>query len=369
MTEYLPLRAVFESKTGRSTQFTDVVPEEFTIRLNPRFRTDGHGPQVWSETPIREVELVAPVRVWSEAVWDFVDEPTLHHEVSDEEFAAQVFDALVEAVEDVWIPDEFHYVLHSAGYDSRLMSLAIRELYRRNGSGWLGEVLFVECFGEGPWFRQVMEVEGWGESQYFVYDGYYERTFDFGTAWQRMGAGTFAWPMNLWWEPLEWAREVGLVPDDGQCWSAKGANRAGTMGILGNLQEELQDAPYGIVSSFPLSCDWVFPFADFRYVRALRTYGGGRHDTHFIQDVLDVVEADLQGIPNPDFTDWVRFELPDAVFDKAVSDYRASWYGRELHPYIEFEPKPNVFESYWGHWALASYCEHVREEGRQIHID
>jgi len=69
--------------------------------------------------------------------------------------------ALERHIEASWNPDARHVVMHSSGYDSRLLSALLHRIASRRGPGWLGETKFV-CFQpEIEFARAIFNHIGW----------------------------------------------------------------------------------------------------------------------------------------------------------------------------------------------------------------
>jgi len=96
-------------------------------------------------------------------------------------------------------------VLHSSGYDSRILSSCLMEL--REAGYDLGDIHF-RCHGpEGPTFKQIMELQGWEPDEFSVFEHPPEDHFDM-CRWDRPGVGGWTRataPMNFWRD---------IVPED-----------------------------------------------------------------------------------------------------------------------------------------------------------
>lgn len=72
------------------------------------------------------------------------------NKISEEEFCNQFIEAFKETVLDLWDENKHHIILHSSGYDSRMLSWTIKEL-------GLPNVTYVCMEPEGREFRLVMK--------------------------------------------------------------------------------------------------------------------------------------------------------------------------------------------------------------------
>jgi len=76
----------------------------------------------------------------------------------------KLLSVLIQNIENKWDSNKIHVLPHSSGYDSRLMSCAIKSLAKKNGTDWMGETYFI-CFQpEIKQFLDIMRYEGWLEN-------------------------------------------------------------------------------------------------------------------------------------------------------------------------------------------------------------
>lgn len=373
---------IYESAVGRSARLIEIIPETVTIRAEPRFYW--HRIPAWVNdlpahwTVFEEVSIVDPEKVWSPEVTAFVEEcrGVERVQISWVDFVQICLQGLADAIKRAWWPGEAHLVLHSAGWDSRLMSLAIRALGESLGEDWLGDVLFLECANEAAEFKQIMQLGGWDESQYVVYnegappDEYHARSLNFETAWERMDGGMRAYPFNMFWDTVEWAQEEGLVPDDVQCWSGFAANHMvkSVVAASETMAEELCAVSRLAVSAIPLRGEWVFPYTDLDFMRTLVRFGKGQRAWEVTEDVAISLEPGYAKIENPVFV--LYRSLSNRLIKQAALDYASSWYG-QLMP-LAMGDAYHVpghaldFNKGWGHWGLASLCEQLRIRGHTL---
>lgn len=389
MTSFYPRQKVFECAGKRSANLIDVLPRRVTLRrdVEPWAHLIVHRRD---RTPFAGVRVAKGRTVWGEACLDLADHPPRRIEVDDARFFDEVWPVFLGIVERAWDPAKFHFVLHSSGLDSRLISAAIRALARKNGPDWLGDVLFVECDGEAGTFKALMEATGWKPHQYAVYrqayidpagrlyPGYHLYSLEFAHAWRRLN-GYAAFPINCWWEPVQWFQESGRIPGDAdlQCWTGHAAN------TITRFWHE----PYGIrhlfrfhwhtaYAQYGLKGTWVHPFLHLDYIRAVYQHGLGRRDYRAM--ILDRVLPEAASIP-PDT--WQQRQARghrdahEVLLKHALADYRQSWYGREVRPDLQPDPpewmgRPRQlsYTEWWCAWALASLCEHLREHGYIIDV-
>ncbi|MFN4199629.1 MAG: hypothetical protein ACK4FS_11450, partial [Flavobacterium sp.] len=101
-----------------------------------------------------------------------------------------IIESLHRAIEKTWDPTKFHIILHSSGYDSRIISKVIANLRDKNGRKWLGKVLFICWEPEGESFEKIMKAEGWEPNEYHICnrnaqpDEYYSEVLAFEQCWK-----------------------------------------------------------------------------------------------------------------------------------------------------------------------------------------
>ena len=176
-------------------------------------RTDllyGGSKGFWNSCPIREIRsepgTVTPeVKALAELRERYIDEPV-----------PLLYDLAMKSIAESWRPDAFHLVFHTSGWDSRIISGAIKALLAENGPDWLGEgLLFLTNRWEAPRFLQVMEAMGWPANQYAVYDNGSAKTEHFAEhAYDMWLCAPFPRPGNFFWYLPAWAEREGLIPSE-----------------------------------------------------------------------------------------------------------------------------------------------------------
>ena len=104
-----------------------------------------------------------------------------------------IIQAICDTLVELWEPGKTMVILHSSGYDSRILSGCIRKLQKERGDAWLGDVLFLCNRWEGKSFLEIMRLQGWKKSQYAVYDEgpddeHYRISLGFATHWYAVNA-------------------------------------------------------------------------------------------------------------------------------------------------------------------------------------
>lgn len=377
-----PRERKFRSYYGHSSRLIDVVRPFREVHVRRDFKYDR-----WAnnhDTVFREAEVVPHYETQRSFLNALDKEESAGAKRPDlRSFAEGYMDRLVYAMEDTWKPDKIHLVATSSGFDSRCITMAILRLVEMHGPDWLGKVIFFEAAGEHEPFIQLMEKQGWNKDQYLVcYGGksteYHDFSFDFSRAWQRLN-GFISYPVNVWYTPIEWMQEQGIIPNDDsqiQCFTMYGANE--TTRANKHHHQTLDFYfwwhYYHMLSAFPLKGEWVHPCyhpSVLKYLQVNRDYLAN------ISDALSVCSV-VAPLLFPQFQDIKKMSTKDVkllgyldpsrrIIEQTEKDYRASWYGREVHP--EIEPARDIeYRDWWGHWATASMCEYLKQQGRSVQV-
>jgi len=322
-----------------------------------------------------EVDIVPFEESMPEDVLALVNNPPEPQERAEP--IRDLFRIFLRAVEDVWDPNKFHFVMHSSGHDSRLLSWAIKCLYEEKGTDWLGDILFVEWDGESVPFKQIMEAEGWSDLQWAVYNPegigtkeYHAESIEFATAWERLN-GQVSIPLSLWYTPVAYFQQRDVVPEDDelQCWNGVFANEVlkytewyGSLAMaLCKLQDNMQ-------CTTTQKGDFVWPYLNLKWIAAKHAFGRG-FGWHQ-QQIIEGVTSELTHIPRIDSSTIKRGpyrHISERLLEKAKQDFNHSWYAKNASLVPPFPPHSSLkYTCWWGHWALASLCEHLLEQGHTI---
>lgn len=343
---------IYESEIGKSHAFHEVCPKKLTLRkdLHPRiFKPiilDG-----WTGTIFNEVNIVPFNKAYSSKLKNFGQKKISRVKVSREKFSVTMFNMLSDIIEQTWDPYKFHVLPHSSGYDSRLISTILKRLRKKNGSDWFGDYVFIESNGESEQFKQVMKMEGW-RKHIVMYEGKdpseaHSHSFNFKDAWK---AGLIGFPVNSWYSQVEWLKKMDIAPESVQCYTGYGANETTTAvrksKLYSNMNYHSEYKPSNLglyfawhylhqLSAFTLNGDWIHPFYNLNYLKALIKYSKG-HIEHLHPGlsvssvVLETMEPELAKIRKM-VTGEVRkkgfFTVSDRIIKQAVKNYKSSWYG------------------------------------------
>lgn len=385
---------------GESHLVHEVTPQKITLRKEYHplfFATHTNGVH---ETPFKEISIVP-----FDGANEFISEDIKKGDLILKDFVNLIYDKLTEIVEKTWAKDKFHAVMHSSGYDSRLLSMIIKRLHEKNGDEWLGRFLFIEADGEGPEARACLRLEGWENKRMLVFNEgaepseYHAYNLDFKDAWRRVNVFS-GWPVNCWYFPIEYYQKKGVLPEDVQCYTGYGQNETtaailtdGYRPYLPPLQKLINKYEgkqrigyyfwwhyYHTLASFPLKGEWVHPFYNFDYLRLFIKYGRKFEGeiwkeqrvlqqslTRFMLDYLNPIHHKVKKLVTSHVRSRGYRTLSRELFEQVKSDYFNSWYGK-LHPEI-IPTNQIIYCEWWGHWALASYCEYLLETGHEIEVE
>jgi hypothetical protein len=84
-----------------------------------------------------------------------------HISVDQGELATRVVRAIEIFIEKFWVSKKFHFMMHSSGHDSRILSYILKKLHKKLGDDWLGQVVFCCWPPEVNEFFTIMDWMGW----------------------------------------------------------------------------------------------------------------------------------------------------------------------------------------------------------------
>jgi len=167
--------------------------------LNPQFNPAPH------QTPFNEI-IGTKAKDVIKSEYDCIFEPQLVTKLNVPEFAMQLKNIVKEYFLQVWDSNKNHIVFHSAGYDSRIISIVLMELREEKGSDWIGQIHFRCHQPECDDFNEIMKREGWDKSQYSCWEGSEKDYYDVGRKEVVLnGFVSYVQQMNFWSDiiPLE----------------------------------------------------------------------------------------------------------------------------------------------------------------------
>jgi len=288
------------------------------------------------------------------------------------------FDGLVETlkcfIEEKWSRDKHHLIQHSSGWDSRIMSSIIRQIYEERGDCWLGDASFVAWGHETDLAAKIIEIEGWNVSLFTPLpkdEHYFNYGLDFSYAWRGLN-GVAGYPIN---NP-DWAfnmlRKRGIIPEDPertQVWAASWFNEMFNAIMCPEPFEErfikfyyyCTNAQYGAAFDF----EFVQPLFNPRSIKHLvETQIHLRGTSSEIRErLMNHLDKKLIRFPR---LDPQIVKVPQRFFERAKQDYSNSWYGK-THPLVPRKTTRDIrYASWWADWSTASLCEHLVEEDVKV---
>lgn len=360
-----------------STSMSRVIPRDLTLYSEL-------DPAMWSsmrrrrgQTIFHEVELASFDKWHPQASRLLPLDSVKPEQVSENYFANVVFAALRESVHELWNTKKSHCIFTSSGYDSRLLAFIIMSLYKEFGDTWLGNTVFLECNGEPTGFLNAMEAIGWDRSRCFVYNegapvgDYHAASIDFESAWTRNEdlAGN---PSAFSWVGLDWIMKQDIIPSDAQLFSGFFSNELAGAVMNGiTMYDTFERLYYRHLPNKLLktSVKTARPYQSLDVMEAVIKYSDGhlKPKGGIAYPVLKhCAPSALANLPNAEYP-ILTYHLSDTIMERAIADYRASWYGAK---YPDIIPPPLICKNMaWAYWAVASYCEYLINSSYSILVE
>lgn len=381
----------------QSVLFNDVVPQTVTLRGNLNEKLLGsrkayivdrstEASNGLHDTVFREVNIAPFESIITPEMGEVMSINTPPQLVSENKYAEKIFEIFKETIKRNWKSDKFKVITHSSGSDSRLISTAIKQLHNEHGDNWLGDVIFIEAEGESKEFLEIMNIQGWESHQYAVYsntedpNSNHDLSLTFNDAWKKLN-GVMGFPVNVWWDAVEWLQCKRLIPDDDdmvQAWTGYGSNEVSK--ALYHPQQTMawyfKWHYYHELATFPMKVETVHPFHSYYFISeflkwidsdnpmSFATVTVSKKIVPFIAPELNVVNRDIDKIKDLGGYRTVSRR----IMERNWADYMGSWYGQNINPNIEPTSKIE-YSDWWGNWCLASFWEHLINTGRQIQYE
>jgi len=336
--------------------------ESITVRTDLLYGKQ-HG--FWNGCPILEIEgepgtATPEVAALSEPVDRWIDTQVA---------IPLLFDLVVQSIAETWKPDAFHLVFHSSGWDSRIISAAIKVLVAENGPEWLGEgLLFLSNRWEADQFIAIMQAMGWEGSQYAAYregspyEHFAEHAYDM---WR---CAPCPRPGNMFWYLPDWAEERGLIPAENvQAYTGLWANEVWHTFFPGPLNWWMRRVrkSYGIhmLASMPFKARWVeYPLVSLAILEMLRQTERGNLTGNRLRQAVGMFAC-----PEANRIQHVRVSdgshpLSERLQQELDAHYKVTACGKRQ----EWEVPPNSgnFRG-WGQWSTALLIDKLIAEGRE----
>lgn len=189
---YRSIAHTFHSRTLRDREGRTDIDMVALARLQDSVTFDKAVLTDRSVSPIAELEIAPTANVPPDLL-----EPQPLYRGTVQDFARELFAEVKAYLRTLW-DDTPKLVWHSAGYDSRIISLALRDLKDELGDAF-GTVHFRCHQPEEDLFREIMRIEGWPEDTYSVWEGPESDYYDVGRAgWVGNGFHPAEQGMNFW---------------------------------------------------------------------------------------------------------------------------------------------------------------------------
>lgn len=342
----------------------DVVDDEFTLNKGFIAASYYSSPRTILKE-VRTVPYTAVIPPW----WNTLSRiPINNKQTKLDDFMQRFIEILSDYIHSIWDPKAMHVFLHSSGYDSRILSSIILNLYREYGEDWLGDILFV-CFGEeSKSFEKIMKTEAWNEDQYISLSklenkSYLESNLDFDIAWKRLN-GPADYPISNCHWAIDELRERELLPPDfkdTELWGASYFNE-----VFQKLQNNRRNPVTAFLKKYYYSRVVDFSSAiPLSFIQPLLNLGSIRHilqskvviPDDIRQRIINKINPELSDIPRiPDVT--VR--VPIGMGDKLIKQYNNSWYGTINKNKVRGYTSEIKSSPWWSHWTAASFIEYLR---------
>lgn len=378
--QFEPMALYRNRKSGRTSRnLRDVLPQTATVIRGYRCQPIRQG----TGTLFKEVEFVAAQEALTDEQRDMMALPVGTLATDRTGLIAGMAEAVVGAIGARWVPGKLQLIFHSGGYDSRIMSAAIRLLYLKRGAEWLGEIRFVCIGNECDASANILRAEGWDGWDFI---GIRDVTPVLSWVTDMRGAGRRLNGVSLQrldynWALIEYLQATGhITADDSRIQVLSGRNET-LMGAtmpegnrLGWAWREAYDSHLSV--SRYKTADVIFPFGAYEVVR-LGLASSYRVDwstperdqrARYRHDIAAALCPALAGIPRTTLT---IPELSTADVERMRLDYSRTWYGQLVWPAAmkHVTGKPLERHDWWGAWSAAALCEALIEEGRELNVD
>lgn len=362
MSDYVTVRRKYQHGSVISPILADLVTDRATL-VRPLLGIKRM--HYWYGSPIKEVVEV-PGKTLVPDWWAEL-QPT------DNDSPGAIFGAVCGVIEKVWDRDRFHVVFHSSGYDSRILSSAIKWLATKNGRDWLGPgLLFLGNRWEADGARAVLRAQGWEDAHIAMYedgrrDDHFLPWLDFADYWRTAPAPT-SLPGNLWWYLPDWAQRKGLLPEDSRCqafagyWANETWQQWVTYGPAGWLKQ-YKRLYHHIMAALRFKLPMEFPLSHPDVLRlvspAFKLDGNALRKA-----VADYACPEARHIKNMAHHDH-KWPISKRLRDQCRAAYDKSWYGCHVKPDWRV-PEDSRLDNAWLHWSMASLCEELIRRGVDV---
>jgi len=341
------------------------------LALNPRYiaTQDGGSNTLFEEIVAVPYEEVLPT-LYLKALLQL--KPNSNR-VSLSTFIDTFIRTLTIYIEKVWQPNKFNVILHSGGWDSRILSAILRRIYMKREADF-GKILFA-CYGEEcSVLPEIMNIEGWSRNQYASIprdDNYFSHHFNFQKAWWFLN-GSSPYPVNdLFWTYKALSSQ-GKIPRDPrkiQFWSAVYFNEVFMYlhSVKPNPVEFFINRYYNfwatnLISGLP----FVFaePVLNYKTLKCIVESQVDLSEDIRARIMLKI-SPELCKVPRK--TNPIRIVIPQKHRLKIETDYSTSWYGKNIQPDIKRDMRL-IHSPWWSAWSSASLVEYLIQKGVTVNV-
>ena len=278
-----------------------------------------------------------------------------------------LFDAVRQSIAASWRPEAFHVIFHSSGYDSRIISAAIKQLMLKNGKDWLGQgVLFLSNRWEATPFYAIMQAQGWDVEQHIAFtEGPDAEHFALGLC-DLWASAPLPIPGNLWRYLIQWAQGKSMLPATNlQTYTGLWANEAWNAFLsVPNPWKGFVETWYGYncMAALPVLTEWVeYPLIDTNVLELL---------SRITPCSGDILRARVAQFADPDTLHIERLPYDDrkhviAPAQRVYLEKRyADTYVAQIKPWTA--PSTSEFSNDWGWYGLARLVDRLRGESVNV---
>lgn len=301
-------------------------------------------------------------------------------------FSEKLKNILVDVIRETWKNGMFHLIQHSSGYDSRILSGIIKELYKQNEID--GEIHFVCWEPEGPFFKKIMGYEGWGSEKYSVYrDGmdeqfYHSCSVDPFNIWKCTNGSLYN--LDTFFHVLTDLQVRGVVPEKNvqvyragyfneslTSWYHPGKNHLrGFMDFCYNAELTSCIAP-------TLCDETIFPILDYEAWKLIignEISKVSQEIKPIREEIVKLIDPDLfkltrhSGDCSPRGGEGIDNHQPNPfrvisseLLNRSETFYKNSWYGKQNI----YQPTNELwyYTDWWNHFVAAATCERAISKG------
>jgi hypothetical protein len=312
------------------------------------------------ETPFNEISIVKHNNVF--------DLPKLNesisHRNSTELNLNRIVDELRKFIHSTWDNTKFNLVFHSSGYDSRVISYLIKEIYDQKP----GNILFACLEYEANTFREILKYEGWDDNIMYSYDEWSENNFVFKDLWKQTNVSA-DYPLNVLYCFTEHLKRVGKIPTDNLViWGGSFFNEVFLSSNIGLFLSKWYYSRYPKFFS-AINHPYIHPILGINVLNEI--FGSiinQKEKTEIIRRRLcAAVDSKLESFPrSPNITNSIS--VPVKYFKPLVQDFERSFYFNNINKSVKPSPKLTKNAKWWTQVTLASYIEELVKRGVNINV-